>query len=83
MKTVTWTNESSVADVLTQGEQEEVIVLKHGHPVAIVAPFDEDDLAWFAHERDPAFIQSIARARSQVAANDVQSQEDLTREFGL
>jgi antitoxin (DNA-binding transcriptional repressor) of toxin-antitoxin stability system len=83
MKTVTWTNASSVADVLNQAEQEEVVILRDGRPVAIVAPFDEDDLAWFAHERKPAFIQSIARARTQVAAGETVSQEDLRRELGM
>ena len=62
---------------------EEVLVLRDGHPVALLTPFDDDDLEWYLRERDPAFIESIARARKQIAEGDTVSLEELKREFGI
>ncbi len=83
MKTIILTGESSAKEVLAQGENEEVLVVRDGHPVALVVPFDDDDVAWYARERDPSFIESIARARQQVSEGQTVSHEDLKRELGL
>ena len=67
MKTVTWTENASWDDVLRQAGEEDVLVLRDGHPVVLMTPFDEDDLAWYARERDPAFLESLVlRLRQQV-----------------
>jgi len=42
-----------------------------------------DDLAWYARERDPAFLESLARARRQVEQGKTVSHENLKRELGL
>lgn len=68
---------------IREGQAEEVVVLQDGHPVALVVPFDDDDLEWYSRERDPAFIQSIARAREQVKAGETMSQTDLKRQLGI
>ncbi len=83
MKTVTWTENASWDEVLRQAAEEDVIVLRDGHPFVLMTPFDDDDLAWYARERDPAFLESIARARRQVEQGASVSHENLKREFGL
>ena len=83
MKTVTWTENTSCADIVRQAEHEEVILMRDGHAVALVTPFDDDDLEWYAHEHHPAFLASIARAREQVAEQRTTSHQDLVRELGL
>ena len=83
MKTVTWTENTSCADIVRQAEYEEVILMRDGHAVALVIPFDDDDLEWYAREHDPAFLASIARAREQVADQRTTSHQDLVRELGL
>ena len=83
MKTVTWTENTSCADIVRQAEHEEVILMRDGHAVALVTPFDDDDLEWYAREHDPAFLASIARARQQVADQRTTSHQDLKRELGL
>jgi hypothetical protein len=83
VKTVTWTDNASWDDVLRQAGQEDVVVLRDGHPVALMTPFDDDDLAWYARERDPAFLASLAEARRQVAEVKTLSHEDLKRDLGL
>ena len=86
MKTVTWTENTSCADIVRQAEHEEVILMRDGHAVALVTPFDDDDLEWYAREHDPAFLASIARARESRRAGTDQrttSHQDLKRELGL
>jgi hypothetical protein len=48
-----------------------------------VPPFDDDDLQWFARERDPAFLASIAEARRQVEQGRTTGHADLKRQLGL
>jgi hypothetical protein len=83
MKTVTWTDNASWDEVLTQAGEEDVLVLRDGHPVVLMTPFDDDDLAWYMRERDPAFLASLARARGQVERGEVMSHRDLKKELGL
>ena len=61
MKTVSWTANSSWKEVLRLAGEEDVLVLHDGHPVVLMTPFDDDDLAWYARERDPAFLASLAQ----------------------
>jgi hypothetical protein len=83
MKTVTWTDNASWDDVLRQAGQEVVLVLRDGHPVVLMTPFDDDDLEWYAREHDRAFLASLAEARRQVERGETVSRIDLKREFGL
>ena len=83
MKTVSWTANSSWDEVLRLVGEEEVLVLRDGHPVVLMTPFDDDDLAWYARERDPAFLASLAKARRQVEEGESVSHEDLKKELGL
>lgn len=83
MKTVTWNENTSCADIVRQAEQEDVILVRDGHAVALVTPFDDDDLEWYAREHDPAFLASIARARQQVAEQGTMSHQDLKRGLGI
>lgn len=43
MKTVSWTANSSWDEVLRQAGEEDVLVLRDGHPVVLMTPFDDDD----------------------------------------
>lgn len=83
MKTVELSGPASSEQAIREGEREEVVVTREGQPVAIVVPFDAADLEWYARERDPAFVDSIARAREQVKAGQSISHEQLKAEFGL
>ena len=82
MKTVTWTEKASLDEVLRQAEQEDVLVLRDGHPLVLITPFD-DDLAWYAREHDPAFLASLAEARRQVEQRSTVSHSDLKKELGF
>jgi hypothetical protein len=83
VKTVIWTEGASWDEVLRQAGQEDVLVFRDGHPVVLMTPFDDDDLAWYAREHEPAFLASLAEARRQVAAGNTVSHGDLKKEFGL
>jgi PHD/YefM family antitoxin component YafN of YafNO toxin-antitoxin module len=83
MKTVTWTDRASWNEVLRQAGEEDVLVLRNGHPVVLMTPFNDDDLAWYAREHDPAFLASLAEARRQVEQGLAVSHDDLKREFNL
>ena len=83
MKTVIWTDNASWDEVLTQAGEEDVLVLRDGHPVVLITPFDDDDLAWYAREHDPAFLDSLARARRQVERGNAVSHGELKKQLGL
>ena len=83
MKTVTCNENTSCDEIARQAEQDDVILMRDGHPVALVMPFDDDDLEWYARERDSAFLASIACARQQVAAGRTTGHEQLKKELGL
>ncbi len=69
--------------MLGHAEQEDILLLRDGHPVALVIPFDEEDLQWYARERDPVFLASIAEAREQVKQGRTVLHGDLKRELGV
>jgi PHD/YefM family antitoxin component YafN of YafNO toxin-antitoxin module len=83
MKTVNWAADSSWDEVLQQAGQEDVVVMRDGLPVVLMTPFDEDDLAWYVRERDPAFLESLAEARRQVEAGYTMSHDELKKGLGL
>ena len=83
MKTMNCTDETPCGEVVRTADGEDVILLRDGHPIALVIPFGDDDLEWYGRERDPAFLASIARARQQVRAGQTTSHEALKCQLGL
>ena len=60
-----------------------MIVLRGDHPVVLMISFDDDDVEWYTRERDPAFVESLARARQQVKNGQTVSHEELKKDLGL
>lgn len=83
MKTVDLNTPASREQAIRDGQSEDVLVLRDGKPVAMVVPFDEGDLEWYAREHAPDFIDSIARAREQVRSGKSVSHEQLKSDLGL
>ena len=83
MKTVTWTDNTAWEEAMRQAEQGEVLVMRGGHAVALLMPFDDDDLQWYGQERDPEFLASLAKARRQVQDGETVSHDLLKNELGL
>jgi hypothetical protein len=83
LRTVTWTENASLDEVLRDAGQEDVVVLRDGHPLVLITPFDDDDLAWYAREHDPAFLESLVEARRQVEQQSTVSHSDLKKELGF
>lgn len=83
MKTVTWTGATPWEQLMKEAEHEEVVVMRDGHAVALLMPFDDDDLEWYAREHDPSFLASIVHARQQIANGRTRSHQDLKKELGL
>jgi hypothetical protein len=65
--------------MLPKNGDEQIVVLRDGHAIALVTPLDDDDLELFAQERDPDFVASIHRAREQAKRGETVSEEDLDR----
>jgi antitoxin (DNA-binding transcriptional repressor) of toxin-antitoxin stability system len=83
MKTVSWTDNTAWEEAIREAEGEEVLVMRGGHAVALLVPFDDDDLQWYAQERDPEFVASLAEARRQVQEGRAISHGLLKSELGL
>jgi len=62
-------------------KDEDVLLVRDGHAVALIMSFDDDDLEWYARERDPTFIESIRRAREQAAKGQTVKHEELMAEL--
>ncbi len=70
-------------EVLQQIKNEDVVLTRDGHAVALLSEFDDDDLYWYAREHDPNFLASIAQAREQIAQGQTVSHEELKRQLGI
>ena len=83
MKRINVTDKSTWQEISAHSAEEEVLIERDGHTVALIVPFDDDDREWYVRERDPAFINAIARAREQVKKGNVVSHDELRAELGL
>jgi hypothetical protein len=83
MKTLKWTDPSSAENVLQQAQEENVLVMRNGQPVAVVMALSDDDAQWLEREADPAFIESIAKGRLDAREGQLISHEDLKKKLGL
>ena len=81
MKTMNWNTSSE--ELVQSAEHDDVVLMRDGHAVALVTSFDDDDLEWYAAERDPAFLDSIARARQQVQQGHTRTHQQLKQELGI
>jgi antitoxin (DNA-binding transcriptional repressor) of toxin-antitoxin stability system len=81
MKTIEITDANACDRAVAEGQHEDVVVFRGGKPVALITPFNADDLVTYADEHDPGFIASIARARAQAAAGQGMTAEELLREL--
>ena len=83
MKTIVVTPNTPLEEALKQGGDEDLVIIRDGRAVALVTPFDDDDVDWYIRERDPAFIASIAEARKQVAEGKTLSHQEVLARLGL
>ncbi len=83
MKTLALSEHTSGVDIVQAAQSEDVVLMKDGRAVALIVPFDDDDVEWYARERDPNFLESIQRARQQVKQGRTRSHDDVKRELGL
>ena len=83
MKTIIVSDTTTLGEMIAAADQEDVVLFREGKPVALLSAFDDDDLDWYARERDPGFIDSIARARQQVQTGQAISHDELKQEFDL
>ncbi len=77
MKMIVVTPNMPLEDAIPRRGEDEVLIVRDGRAIAVVTPFDDDDVDWYIRERDPAFIDSIAEARKQVAAGKTLSHDEL------
>jgi hypothetical protein len=83
MKSIAIPNDSSLNEVVANLQDEDVLIVQNGSVVALLSPFDEDDVDWYIRERDPSFIESIARARRQVHEEKTIGHSELKDKLGL
>lgn len=83
MKTIALTVKTPLDDLVRQAEKEDVLLTRDGHAVALLTPFDDEDVEWYAREQVPAFLGSIATAREQVTQGKTRSHDELRKELGI
>ncbi len=69
---------NDLSKYLRMAENEEVVITKHGKPAGVLLGFASED-EWFDYklERDPRFLERIARARESLRAGRGVRLEDL------
>jgi hypothetical protein len=70
-------------DLLEYLNNQDVVLTHQGHAVALLSDFDDDDLEWYAQERNPTFLASLVRAREQAGQGKTIRHEDLKPQLGL
>lgn len=83
MKQIELTPDVALEKLLQQAQQEDIILTRDGHAVALISEIDDEELYWYGREQDPAFLESLARARAQIQAGQVVSHEELKRQLGI
>ena len=82
MKTLVASKDVSTEELIRRNE-DHLVLVEGGRPVALVTRLDDDDIDWLEQELDPAFIASLARARQQVKAGRTKSLADIKAELGI
>ena len=77
MKSITISNDISLSEVIENLQNDDVLIMQNGIAVALLSPFDDDDVEWYVCERNPRFLESIARARKQVGEGNTISHSEL------
>lgn len=83
MKTLDVKDRPELTPIITETTNGSFVLMQEGHAVALVEPFDDDDLEWLAIESSPEFIDSIARSRQEFAEGKCISHEELKKKLGL
>ena len=83
MKRIDIQADAKLEDVLQEAKKEDVVLMRNGHAVALLTDFDDEEMYWYARERDPEFIASIARAREQAGKGETVTHEDLKGQLGI
>ena len=73
----------ALEQILKEAKAEDVVLTCQGHAIALLSDFDDEDLEWYQRERDPKFLASLAKARTQVKQGKTVRHEDLQRQLGI
>ena len=82
MKTLVASKEFSTEELIHR-QEDHLVLVEGGRPVALVSRLDEDDLDWLEQELDPVFIASLAKARQQVKDGRTKSLAEVKAELGI
>lgn len=69
--------------ILEQLKDDDVVLMRNGRAVALLSNFDDDEMYWYLQEHDKDFLDSIARAREQVAKGESLGHDQLKRDLGI
>jgi hypothetical protein len=83
MKTIVVTHETPDRRRASRQLRRDVLVVRAARAVALLIPFDDDDVEWYVRERDPKFIASIAEAQKQVVEGKTISHDELLGRLGM
>jgi len=68
-------------DILKKSEKEDIIITAYGKPMAILHYINEDDLADYLIENDPAFKTRIEEAFTQYETQGGITADDIIRKL--
>jgi hypothetical protein len=83
MKQIELSKDLNLGRLLKRIPKEDIVFMVKGHPVALLREFDDDDLEWYEREHDPAFVESLKKARRHVEKGETISHEDLKKKLGI
>ena len=74
---------ASLAEYTADLDQEPVIIMSRGKPIAALVPIDNVDLETLSLSTDPQFLGLIERSRSRHRAEGGISSDEMRRRLGL
>jgi mRNA-degrading endonuclease RelE of RelBE toxin-antitoxin system len=83
MKQVEITPGLELDTVLQQIKDEDIVLMRQGHAIALLCDFDDDDLYWYGREQDPQFQASLKQAREQAAQGQAVALQDLKKQLEI
>ncbi len=84
MKTVELSQATqSLSHYAQEAADDLVILTDHGTPVAALLGIEEEDLETLVLGRDPRFMAMIERAREDVRAGRVYTEEEVRKHLGM
>ena len=73
----------SLSELVRKSQREDVIIVRKGKPLAVIAKFRRPKRGKWPRENDPKFIASIRKAREQYKRGEFKTLEEIRKKYNI